>query len=309
LFAVIAEVDADVVVLQEATSDATPYTDHAFEMACGRVAALEGLLVDAGYTITRTLTGNPSICCSRLPVTHSENFNLDDRHRWKDRIRTCVGNLTRDEHGEVAAKELNHYRQALYIVVELPIGDGAGAGAGAGASAGPHTLGIYATHLHHVNYNSTPEGVRAAEMGRIVSHFCEDREPGAGPMVIVGDLNQARESDHAGHGGEWGVVGAALEKFDAPQDDGVDALLESNGFSNCFDMTGLRNFGNGVGAPPLTHWTGTSVDHVYAQQHQQGGSGGEGEGGHVALRGCYLVCSTLSDHLPLVVDLVVCREH
>ena len=52
------------------------------------------------------------------------------------------------------------------------------------------------------------------------------------------------------------------------------------------------NFGAGRRAPPMTHWTGTTVDFAYLH----------GDGWRV--RGAYVEYSPLSDHLPVVVDLV-----
>ena len=47
-----------------------------------------------------------------------------------------------------------------------------------------------------------------------------------------------------------------------------------------------------VATPPMTHWTGTVVDYAYLQ----------GEAWRV--EGAYVQYSALSDHAPVVVDLV-----
>ena len=150
-------------------------------------------------------------------------------------------------------------------------------------SIGQHRIGIYAPHLHHVNYQSTPS--RAAEIQQLLLHH-HSRSGVPIPTLILGDLNQARSVDT--HVENWPLVVAALQRFNAPEDDGVDSMLTSNGFTNCWDIKADRNFsGGGEGAPPLTHWTGTTVDHVYMQAP------------HFKLCGLHVLCSDFSDHLPV----------
>ena len=79
-------------------------------------------------------------------------------------------------------------------------------------------------------------------------------------------------------------------------DDGVRALLCEAGFECAYEACrapGMNNFG-GRAAPPLTHWTGTTVDFAYVR-----GTG-------YKLAGSWVRYTPLSDHLPVAFDLVTC---
>lgn len=116
------------------------------------------------------------------------------------------------------------------------------------------------------------------------------------PVVLAGDLNQARRRDCPAE--EWAVVEDALRRFGAPADDGVSGALEAAGLACCWDAASSdRNFAR---HPPATHWTGTVVDHVYARA-------GAGAGRGAAVVGAYVYASAVSDHMPVVVDLKVGR--
>ena len=79
----------------------------------------------------------------------------------------------------------------------------------------------------------------------------------------------------------------------SPEDDGVATAFEAAGFRCCFDAAaegrGVRRGWAPASPPPATHWTGTVVDYAYAR-------------GAVALDGCYVVPSGLSDHRPVICD-------
>ena len=62
----------------------------------------------------------------------------------------------------------------------------------------------------------------------------------------------------------------------------------------CWDLPGFRNF-SGTGAPPLTHWSGTTVDHVYLQSRMK----------FLKLVAAFVGFTLLSDHLPVVVDIII----
>merc|ERR1712216_971070 len=93
-----------------------------------------------------------------------------------------------------------------------------------------HSLGLYGTHLHHVNYNDTSRGARAEEMRTLLAD-CEQR---AGAVLIAGDFNQPRLQDLLPE--ECKVVEAACKKFNSPKDDGVARLLQDAGFQACWDL-------------------------------------------------------------------------
>merc|ERR1712232_195668 len=81
------------------------------------------------------------------------------------------------------------------------------------------------------------------------------------------------------------------------EDDGVADLLHSSGFKACWDLPAERNF-EGQGAPPMTHWSGTTVDYIYLQEQMP----------IMKLVGTYAVFSPLSDHLPIVADIAMNSE-
>ena len=75
---------------------------------------------------------------------------------------------------------------------------------------------------------------------------------------------------------------------------GVATLLKEHGFECAYDACPphSNNFG-GRPAPPLTQWTGTTVDLGY-----------ERGGGAWRVAGANVRYTPLSDHVPVVVDLV-----
>ena len=69
--------------------------------------------------------------------------------------------------------------------------------------------------------------------------------------------------------------------------------MRARGFACAYDACprGRNNFG-GRSAPAFTHWTGTTVDYVYVR------------GSAWRVHGAFVRATPLSDHLPVVVDLV-----
>lgn len=80
-----------------------------------------------------------------------------------------------------------------------------------------------------------------------------------------------------------------------PEADGVAALLEHHGFRSAYDVAEANNFA-GRAAPPMTHWTGTTVDFAYLRDLAPVAS---------QVLGTYVCFTPLSDHLPVIVDLKV----
>jgi len=118
--------------------------------------------------------------------------------------------------------------------------------------------------------------------------------------VILADFNQplARHYDSE----EWQVVCAGLTSshVDQPLHDGVASDLEQSGFHCAYSAAPVNNFG-GRPAPPFTHWTGTTVDFAYIHS----GCGSTSMSTSWCVAGAYTVNTSLSDHLPVVIDLVV----
>ena len=70
--------------------------------------------------------------------------------------------------------------------------------------------------------------------------------------LVVADFNEAHKRDYSPE--DWDIiVGSSVDDVDA--DDGVDHLLQQQGFKVCWDLPGIRNV-PGTGAPPLTHLSG-----------------------------------------------------
>ena len=261
----------DVIVLQEMVSEARHYDDAQFARACSRVKDLEGILEADGFSICKSTCGNPTLLATKLVITEMESFNLDRHHQWRTKVSTTPGKLMRDAQGQ--KKEVNESRAALYVKV---------------ACGGGLDLGIYATHLHHRNYTKSSDGARAAEMRVLLDHQALRKDAAA---LVVADFNQPHERDYSR--ADWNImVKSSVE--DVVADDGVDDLLQREGFKVCWDLPGLRNF-SGTGAPPLTHWSGTTVDHVYLQSRMK----------FLKLVAAFVGFNSLSDHLPVVVDISI----
>ena len=156
------------------------------------------------------------------------------------------------------------------------------------ALGGGKELGIYATHLLHRNYTKSFDGARAAEMRVLLDHQALRKDAAA---LVVADFNEAHKRDYSPE--DWDIiVGSSVD--DVVADDGVDHLLQQQGFKVCWDLPGNRNF-PGTGAPPLTHLSGTTVDHIYLQSDMK----------FLKLVGAFVGFTPLSDHLPVVVDITI----
>ena len=162
---------------------------------------LKDALIAAGFVHhAKSDTATCSFIASRLPFASvPTSIDLDVAHQWADQIKTCVGKLARDADGRLtgAAATLNQHRAAIFV--ELDLGTG-------------RTVGVYGVHLHHINYNSTRNGCRHAEINAVLAHHHQhgdsaaDATAGVGSnipggsniqraAVIVGDFNQARARD------------------------------------------------------------------------------------------------------------------
>ena len=77
-----------------------------------------------------------------------------------------------------------------------------------------------------------------------------------------------------------------------PESDGVADLMSQAGFRCAYQAAAHTNFGRRR-APPMTHWTGTTVDFAYVHAARPSDA---------AVAGAYVHFTPLSDHLPVVVD-------
>lgn len=286
--AVIAELGADIVVLQEALADPKDYEDASCEAACLRVQQLDPLLEASGYCLRRSSHANPVLVATRLPAPVWSEFNLDGGHEWAEKLRSSPGRLKRDAEGNVCVS-VNESRPILYVEVGV----------------GSRSLGVYGAHFHHVNYVDTPEGCRAAE----ARAFLADADSrSADVVVLAADFNQPRKQDHPPE--EWEVISAANRRFNNPEDDGVARLLCDSGFQATWDAGGAKRNFPGDGAPPMTHWTGTTLDFAYCRgvdsADRQGDAGAVESAAR--LRGAYVFFTDLSDHLPIVMDIEMPAE-
>lgn len=267
---------ADVIVLQEALDEPKDYDDQKCEDACLRMRSLDKLLKGDGYRIFRSDHAQPLVVATRLHVKQSFSMNLDQDHQWRERMTSSPGRLKRDADGKICVK-VNESRPVQYVELQV----------------GARTLGVFGTHFHHVNYTESSDGVRKAEARTLMSKVSQ---VDADALFIAGDFNQPRSQDQPGS--EWRVVAEAFKRFKTPQDDGVAKVLQDAGFSASWDIHVPRNF-PGCGAPPMTHWTGTTVDFLYFRTKKTF------FWRSVACKvlGTYVVFTDLSDHLPIMVDL------
>jgi endonuclease/exonuclease/phosphatase family metal-dependent hydrolase len=146
------------------------------------------------------------------------------------------------------------------------------------------TLRVVSAHLHH-NESASLRGSRLAEAAHILERL--DALSGAAPAqatVVAGDFNCGRERDYSP--AEWDVVTRGLANVNQPPADGVSEAFEAAGYRTTYDLSG-------AGQPGLTHWTGTAVDFAYVK------------GATIEVAGVHMHYTTLSDHLPVIHDLLI----
>eukprot|EP01062_Namystynia_karyoxenos_P020367 TRINITY_DN17717_c0_g1_i1.p2 TRINITY_DN17717_c0_g1~~TRINITY_DN17717_c0_g1_i1.p2 ORF type:complete len:373 (+),score=70.92 TRINITY_DN17717_c0_g1_i1:93-1211(+) len=269
--AVLAPLQADVSLLQEMPTG-EPNADwpepwrSTFSPA--DMDRFDAMLREQGSTVQlRTSCDNPAMLATRLDVVRDGGSqSLDEQH----------------PHRGVLGVE---HRAARIVDLRLR---------GPGDAAGP-VLTAVATHLHHQDLvQSDGPGVRLCEVQELLRQW---REQGADSRsllsVIASDWNQARLGDYTAR--EWAVVTKGLHRIGQPEDDGVAAYMRGQGWRCAFDSPAQRNWA-GDRAPPLTHWTGVSVDYPYYTAI---------EADRVRVRGVYIVPSPVSDHLPVVTDFEI----
>merc|ERR1712061_97316 len=112
--------------------------------------------------------------------------------------------------------------------------------------------------------------------------------------VILADFNQPLRKHY--DEGDWLAVVAGLKHPNVaqPAADGVDDLLEAKGFRCAFGLAGQNNNFGGRSSPPMTHWTGTTIDFAYL--HLANSSS--------IVNGAYVQYTDLSDHAPVIVVIM-----
>ena len=328
--AVLQRLDADVLVLQELPCEALDTLwDAQLAAPMARVRELDGLLKAAGYhTVLRSPAENATVLATRLRVLETDGFLLDEvptatlngAEVWAESRGALYAALATDS-GEclgVYATHLSHKDATLV----RPKRSGADArSAPASASDGSRAEPPAPMRQRSVDWASatTVSGVRRRQAEALTRHW-EGRAAKGAPAesattsgggaaatggggglprasdasdaVVLADFNQPLAAHY--DAAEWRVVAAGLSSpaVAQPIDDGVAALLARRGWRCAYASCERSNFGAGRRAPPMTHWTGTTVDFAYLH----------GDGWRV--RGAYVEYSPLSDHLPVVVDLV-----
>jgi len=264
VMALIRRVDADVVLLQEASVQrfaaeiATGYSEYFQQDLArlnGRIERLHTLLQDAGYQIIISGDGEcPPLLATRLRIEDEGSSIAIDRE-FPARGTQGVGRL-----------------------VQLALRGG----------TKPRRLGVLMTHLESTQQGGL-EGVRQAEVASLLRGW---RDAGgnsaASPMtatVLSGDLNFPRRGDLRER--EWVVVKRGLEKLGEPLKDGVAETLTAAGFRCAYDLSC-------AGAPAFTHWTATTVDFTWCHFQQPA---------QWRVSRAEVLPTELSDHLPIVTDL------
>lgn len=272
---VLLETNADVIVLNEygeRNTDHMLLANNDTATTGSAVRVLNRLLeTSGGYEVHVADTEYPTAVATRLPIVQPvTKFFLDD-----------MG-----------------LRAAVRVRVQLPTQNEGTDGEGSDHKQNK-TVCIYGTHLEDSDRNN---GIlRLQGMTRLLKEIAKDDDQqqqnnstssDAG-VFIVGDLNQQRERDY--HSTEWQRICANKQRRASPQNDGVAAALERDGFQCNYDKIvkgeTMVNW-NVEDPPPSTHWTGTVIDYCY----------GRGSDNNLRAAGVYVSPCGLSDHRLIVTD-------
>ena len=333
------EVDPDVIVLQEVPVDRLDVEwDGSLAEPMARVRELDRLLDELGYTTRlRSTADNPTLLATRLRVLRSSTFTLDEdgptasvngKEVWCESRGAVLAELelpgtSRGAKLRCYATHLSH-KDATLVRPTHPSEIASSTSGNEAASALPpmrHELrgwegarevgGVRrrqaATLLRHWQQPSWCPGDVSEQPSWCpggASHDLSEaeeaeevKEAAAVATIILADFNQPIPEHYDAE--EWAVVAAGLQApwVNQPLDDGVRALLRREGFRCAYDeappsRTNFRET-RGRSAPLMTHWTGTVVDFAYVH------------GEHIAVCGAHVQPTPLSDHLPVIVDVIV----
>ena len=307
--ALIESLNADVVLLQEAwklgySADASPpWPDSA-----DRVQELLAELRNLGYRLIATEhtkennNFNPCVLATKLPVLElGPTFSTDSGcHEFAEGM---------------LASRIPELRAARLVELGLclPASESKQSEEKVDPSAASTpTLTAVITHFHHNEAAAASRGfgIRKGEAQAIVD-ACDAWHNkrrqrldtcGAGPSavpaatILATDFNGVRPRDFL-CSRDWEMHERCMERINQPADDGVATCLESSGFKCTYDAPGMV-------APTLTHWTNAVVDFAYIREEKLPSTSTATQAQSWNVKGTYVVPTTLSDHLPVVHDLV-----
>ena len=268
--------NADIVLLQEGgiQTFSKNITDERFlnlQDSSDRLIELHDRLRAMGYQlIFADNVPNPSMLATRLQVLRdSESFCIDKDH---DHYQNMVEQFETRSARFVTLSLLNSIASSHVTTREDSI------------STDPYSISVCITHLHHTEKEM--RGVRLGEIRSILKKAPSDTSA----VLISTDFNQARRKDYTIR--EWEVVQAGLRKIDQPSADGVFEELTNHGFFCTLDKLDPSQ------KLAFTHWTSCIVDFAYLKCSDPS---------NWSVSGVYAVPNSLSDHLPIVHDLIYSR--
>jgi len=141
---------------------------------------------------------------------------------------------------------------------------------------------IYGSHL---DVHDNTERVRSQQVQEIIRYAQNETSA----CVIAADFNAIRAQDYAYAIDTipvWKLLNDDHKKrngFDAPTN--ALALFQEHNFSDCFAKAGLPS-------PFYSVWNGTLVDFLWLNKQWP-----------FSIDGCYVYYSSLSDHLPIIMDI------
>lgn len=229
------------------------------------------ILESKGYKLFGASCSYPTVIATCLPVKRSGKFRLDSK-RAAVYVEVCVNDI-----------QLFEEFEDKYVTIfgtHLEAWD---------INNGSWRLSETETLLNKIEELSSKWDIdenksHNKSWGRRTNNKCVGRR-----TLIVGDLNQQRQSDYTRQ--EWEAVCESKEKRDSPSNDGVARLLKSCGF-RCFWDHKKEDFKcnwNLCHPPPATHWTSTIVDYSYFR-------------GLIDIDGINVSPSNLSDHRLIISD-------
>jgi hypothetical protein len=233
--AVLMPLNPDVIFFQEAcilsygpSSPDSPNWWDRLPDSSPRVAALHAALRSAGYDIVEADgCQNPAMLATRLPITHVQPSFIIDTDPYR---------------GVMLAQQPPELRSGRFVVLRAGHADDS-----------PEFVAVV-SHLHHKETLETA-GLRLAEVRSITQQLraAQQCHPRAA-VVFAADFNCPRRQDYSLR--EWAVIAQMKRKLGEVETDGVAEELGREGFVCTY----------GAAAPPLTHWSSTTVDFAYFRQ-------------------------------------------
>ena len=206
-------------------------------------------------------------------VDEGKSFCIDSNHQHYDKMKNDVARET---------------RSARFVNIALPISDHDD------GSSHPSIISICATHLHHTEnlHGMSMRGVRLGEVRSILEQRPVEIQGRVPITIIATDFNGPRITRDYNEK-ERLLISESLETIvKEPVSDGVAEELEQHGFIATYDLIPPEK------KPVFTHWTSTVIDfgYVWAERPQDW-----------SVSSVEVVPSGLSDHLPIVHNLIIHR--